>query len=103
MEPEFFFVGFAVETMGSWGTDCEEDDLRHRKTAPSDDREKRSTQFLYQRISLEILKGNTNSIFGTMPSKTNFFEVFFMLKHDTCINGVLMSFYHLSKKPLNGL
>ena len=68
--------------MGPWGTDAK----KMKMTAAIGKRirqksgGKRYTPFLFQRISLEIQKGNVESIFGTMPSKKYFSEFFVMLR-----------------------
>ena len=66
LPPEYEFVGLAFETLGSIGSGTKEflADLGQRLEASTGD--KRSLQFLQQRLSIAILRGNAASVLGTL-------------------------------------
>jgi hypothetical protein len=67
----FHFVPIAVETMGSLGDDADNfvHDLGRRIMTLTGER--RATEFLLQRLSVAIQRGNAASVLGTVDWQTN--------------------------------
>ena len=63
--PNYHFVPFGVETLGSWGDDAKELLSQIGKRVAERTGEPRSTEFLRQRIWIEIQRGTAISIAGT--------------------------------------
>ena len=59
----------AIETLGTWGPSAEElcKDIGSRLSVITG--EPRSTQFLKQRLSLAVQRGNAAAVSGTAPSE----------------------------------
>jgi len=76
LESRFIFVPFAVETFGPWGSEAKS--LIHKigKIIRGVTNEKKSTNYLIQRISLAIQRGNAASIMGTIPFSDCLDEIF---------------------------
>ena len=69
------FVPLGFETVGSWGRKCRGflsklGKLLFNKTG------RRSTSFLFQRLSLAILRGNSASILAAVPRSESLEEIF---------------------------
>ena len=71
LSPTFCFVPVAVETLGALGDGAVEmfHELGRRITAVTGER--RATEFLLQRLSVAIQRGNAASILGTVDSATD--------------------------------
>jgi hypothetical protein len=72
------FVSFAVETLGSFGDEALDlvKDLGRRiyeKTG-----EIRSKSYLIQRISIAIQRGNSISVFSTIPTSSKLNEIYYL-------------------------
>ena len=72
------FKPVAVETLGVPGDEALTflKDLGHRITAVT--AEPRSLQFLMQRISVAVQRGNAACVIGTVPLTTNWDELFYI-------------------------
>ena len=70
MTNEFHFVPICVETMGVWGPKGYKFIKEVGKLISDKTKERRSTSFLRQSISMEIQRGNCASILGTVESPT---------------------------------
>ncbi|CAL8119405.1 unnamed protein product [Orchesella dallaii] len=78
LSTNYFFVPFAVETLGTFGLDA-----KHfvsvlgtfLKLASGDSRSK---AYFIQRISISIQRGNAASILGTIPRTVSMDEIFFI-------------------------
>ena len=68
---QFQFVTVAVETLGALGEEAENffRELGRRITAVTG--EMRATEFLFQRLSVAIQRGNVSSVLGTVDSMTD--------------------------------
>ena len=80
MTGTYHFIPTGFETFGSIGPAAEKffgtlGKLIMRKTG-----EPRSLEFLKQRISLDIQRGNSASVLGTLPQSHSLDEVFYILK-----------------------
>ena len=69
MPNEFHFVPISVETMGVWGPKGYKFIKKAGKIISEKNKEKRSTSFLSQFISMEIQRRNCASVLGTVKSK----------------------------------
>ena len=76
MTNEFHFVPICVETMGVWGPKGYKFIKEVGKLISNKTKEKRSTSFLSQSISMEIQRGNCASILGTVESQKLLEELF---------------------------
>lgn len=75
----YYFVPFAVETMGPWCADALHFfDILSRKIALKTN-EPRSKSFLKQRISMAIQRGNAASVMGTFRDCDKMNEIFYLL------------------------
>jgi len=78
----YIFLPFACETLGPW---CEEavkfvDKLG--KLIQSATGEKRSKQYLKQRLSVALHRSNAASVMGTFDSTAKLEEVFYIISND---------------------
>lgn len=75
----FIVCPFGVETFGSWGPSAKSlvSEIGRRIIEKSG--ETRSTEFLKQRISLEIQRGNAISVLATLPPQRSFDEIHYIL------------------------
>ena len=76
----FDFRPLGFETFGPAGTEAKKvvnfiGKLLQEKTG-----EKRSTQFLWQRLSVEVQRGNAISVLETVPPSRGFDEIFYVLE-----------------------
>ena len=69
LQSEYMFVPLAVETMGSWGQLGLKFIKEVGRKIQDISGEKKSTFYLFQRISIAIQRGNTASILGTNLTK----------------------------------
>jgi hypothetical protein len=67
----FCFVPVAVETMGALGEEAEELVYELGRRISEASGEKRATEFLFQRISIAVQRGNAASVLGTVDSSNN--------------------------------
>ena len=74
------FVPLGFETFGSWGAEAKDLVRQIGKKIAERSGERRSTDFLRQRISIEIQRGNSVSVFGTLPESRELEEVFYVVK-----------------------
>ena len=62
LEKDYYVVPIAVETFGSWGPEGAQLIKSTGKKIQNLTREKRSTFFLFQRISIAVQRGNAASV-----------------------------------------
>jgi hypothetical protein len=74
----YIFVPIAVETMGALGEEA--DDFIHKlgRRVASVSGEKRATEFLLQRLSVAIQRGNAASVMGTVEAMDLLDAVFYL-------------------------
>ena len=75
----FHFIPIAVETLGALGSDAAAffKDLGARiKTVTQ---ERRAFDFLMQRVSVAIQRGNAACILGTLPSNSNLDAIYYLV------------------------
>ena len=74
-----YFVPVAVETIGAMGEEATAflKDLGGRIAAET--KEGRATEFLMQRVSVAVQRGNATCILGTMSDCSNFEELFYLV------------------------
>ena len=79
LQGRYFFVAVGVETLGSWGPSAKYliSDIGRRIAERTG--EKRSTEFLMQRIGIEIQRGNAASVRGTVDNPKTFDDSLFLL------------------------
>src|SRR5208282_5240566 len=81
LEDRFIFYPLGLETFGTWGPAAKElisaigSRIKERTGEP------RSSEFLRQRISIELQRGNAASVLGTIPSTRGLDEVFLLLAY----------------------
>lgn len=76
LKANYIFIGLAFETLGPW---CQEAKDFFRFVGAGLEEEsgdRRSTSYLYQRISIAIQRGNCASILGTLPESVELEEIF---------------------------
>ena len=78
LSKDYIFTPIAVETFGSWGKQGHNliRDIGQKLCDITGD--KRSTFFLFQRISMAVQRGNATSILGTVSSTSNLEEIFYL-------------------------
>ena len=78
----YCFVPVALETLGTWSEQAEEviKDIGGRIEAKTG--EERSLEFLRQRISIDLQRGNAACVLGTLPNQKDLDSVFFCLGLD---------------------
>ena len=83
LQGRFYFNPVGFETFGSWGSGAK--DLVKEVAAKIEEQtgESRAEQFLQQRISLEIQRGNAVSVLGTVDKPKSIDELFFLLGAST--------------------
>ena len=79
LEGQYFFIPLAIETFGPWGEDCKAFVKKLGKFITEVTFERRSCEFLRQRLSVEIQRGNAASVLGTVPSGPTLYEIFSLL------------------------
>ena len=86
LEDRFCFVPVGFETFGSWGKSATVFVADIARQIMDRTGEPRSAEFLRQRISIEIQRGNAASVFGTTDMPKGSHDVFFLLGSD-CVNS----------------
>ena len=77
-KPVYFFpVG--VETLGPWGSSAKALLNAIGKSICENTGEKRATEYLQQRVSMDIQRGNYSAVMGTIQPTKNLDEVFYLL------------------------
>ena len=81
MTQQYIFVPVGFETFGTWGEYAKKlvNDLGKKVTNTT--KEKRATLYLKQRLSIDIQRGNSTSVLGTLPSTQALDEVFYLLSN----------------------
>ena len=88
---EFHFEPICVETMGKWG------EKRHKfiknvgRLIKERTKDKRSSSFLFQAISMEVQRGNCSSVLGTVESYHKNYSIYWMLSQLFSLSLVLTS------------
>ena len=79
LEDRFVFYPIGLETFGAWGPGAKEliNTIGRRIRERTGD--SRSTEFLRQRIAVEIQRGNAASVLGSVPSSRELDEIFLVL------------------------
>ena len=72
----YCFVPVGVESFGSWGTEGRKLVKAIGRKVMEVTGEKRSTFFLFQRISMAIQRGNASMVIGTVPRSEGLNEIF---------------------------
>ena len=80
---DYKFIPIAVETFGSWGQQGHSLVKEIGQKLSEITGEKRSTFYLFQRISMAIQRGNAACIVGTAPVSEGMEEVFDFVEHHT--------------------
>jgi hypothetical protein len=80
VEGRFIFGPLAFETFGPWGPECKLliGEIGRKITERTG--EKRSSEFLRQRISIEIQRGNAACVFGTHKASRGLDEIYYVLR-----------------------
>ena len=78
LKKEYLFVPIAIETLGSWGQVGLKFIKELGKMIKDKSGEKRSTQYLFQRSSMAVQRGNSASILGSVSSSRQLDEVFYL-------------------------
>ena len=76
LENDYYFVPVGIETFGSFGPEGHKLIQAIGKKIMDVTDEKRSTAFLFQRISMAIRRGNSSCILGTAPHSEGLDEIF---------------------------
>ena len=71
LTPTYNFIPVAVETFGALGEDASDFVKALGKRMAAVTGEKRSTEFLLQRLSVEIQRGNASCVLGTLDTNAN--------------------------------
>jgi hypothetical protein len=76
--PHFHFIPISVESMGTWSQGALNflKDVGRKIAATT--RDPRATEFLFQRLSVTIARGNAASILDTLPSVKHLEELLFL-------------------------
>ena len=74
------FEPLAFETFGPWGPDTKVWISNIARMVEEQTGERRSHEYIRQRISIEIQRGNAASVLGTFPFTRGLEEVYFVLK-----------------------
>ena len=73
---DYHFVPIGIETFGSFGSEGYKLIKSIGKRIFEATGEKRSTSFLFQRISMAIQRGNASCVLGTVPKSDGLDEIF---------------------------
>ena len=76
----FHFIPLAFETLGCFGSDASSLVSRIGKKITDRTGETRATNFLKQRLSIDIMRGNAISILGTFPDNRELEEVHYLVR-----------------------
>jgi hypothetical protein len=79
VEGRFVFCPLAFETFGPWGPECQKFFTKVGKMITERTGELRASEFLRQRISIEIQRGNAACILSTHQNGRNLDEVYYIL------------------------
>lgn len=79
IENNYFFLPFAVETLGPWCCEAKSFIKCIGKMISNITGETRSTTYLIQRISIEIQRRNSACVMGSLPLSNSLDEIFFLL------------------------
>jgi hypothetical protein len=79
VEGRFVFSPLAFETVGPWGPESKALISTIGRKITEKTGEKRATEFLRQRISIEIQRGNAASILNTHSDTRGLDEIFYVL------------------------
>lgn len=79
IDDHYYFVPFAVETFGPWCKEALSFVTELGKRVEEATGEIRSTQYLRQRVSVAIQKGNAASVMGTIPTSASMPEIYYLL------------------------
>ena len=80
LSDSYHFVPLGFETLGSWGSDASLLISRIGKKITDRTGELRATDFLRQRISIDIQRGNAISILGTLPDSRELSDIFHLVR-----------------------
>ena len=78
LEKEYLFIPIAIETLGSWGQAGLKFIKELGRQIQEKSGEKRATQYLFQRCSMAVQRGNSASILGTVNSSGQLDEIFYL-------------------------
>ena len=78
-EGRFIFSPVAFETFGPWGPATRELISTIGRKITERTGERRASEYLRQRISIEIQRGNAASVFGTHSNTRELDEIFYVL------------------------
>ena len=73
---DYHFVPIGIETFGSWGSEGHKLIKSIGKKVFEATGEKRSTSYLFQRISMAIQRGNASCVLGTVPKSDDLDKIF---------------------------
>ena len=80
LSDSYHFVPLGFETLGSWGSDASLLISRIGKKITDRTGELGATDFLRQRISIDIQRGNAISILGTLWDFGELSEIFYLVR-----------------------
>ena len=72
----YIFIPFGVETFGTWGPESASFVANLGRRLKDKTGEIRSVEFLRQRLSIEIQRGNAASVLGTVPRSKALDEIY---------------------------
>ena len=75
--PHHIFAPVAFETFGTWGKEADGIIAANGKKIAENSGEQRSLEFLRQRISIVLQRGNAASVLGTLRDHNCFEKIFF--------------------------
>ena len=78
----YHFEPIGFETFGAPGTAAEKFIEKLGKLVQNRSGEAGSSEFLKQRISIDIQRGNAALVMGTLPSQRQLDEIFYVLSND---------------------
>ena len=77
LSTNYNFIPIALETFGAWGKDTEQLFSEIGRRIRLNSGEPKTMEFLRQRISIELQRGNAASVLGTLPTRDSFDNVFY--------------------------
>ncbi|XP_055330817.1 uncharacterized protein LOC129583125 [Paramacrobiotus metropolitanus] len=84
---DYLFRAFGVETLGPLGPDASRLVTEVGKMIQQETGEVRAMEFLRQRISIDIQRGNAASVMGTAPVSANLDEMFCVIRPPISVVG----------------
>src|SRR5208282_1866578 len=90
LTPTYHFIPVAVETFGALGEDAGDFVKALGKSISAVTGEKRSTEFLLQRLSVAIQRGNASCVLGTLDTNSQDLEVVFYLQCLLLMHFIIM-------------